>query len=238
MRIEIPPVIAMSACTPSPPVTILFDLDNTLCTFVEAKRAACDAAIACIGAGSGEELFSYFLRPIRNFEDPAHISDYLIDIGAYSEDMAAEAGDVFDKVKLDTISLYPGVKTTLDTLIEAGIRIAVVTDAYSTQAQRRMQKLGIDHYFPVLVTPDISGKRKPDHTPFLLAMERLKTVPSETWLVGDSLRREMIPGLEIGMTTVFARYGDWIKLDLPEVIPHYILDQFTDLMTLPGLSDL
>ncbi len=69
----------MHACTNSPPGAILFDLDNTLCTFVDAKRAACDAVITEIGTGDREELFSYFLRPVHNFEDLAHISDYLID---------------------------------------------------------------------------------------------------------------------------------------------------------------
>jgi putative hydrolase of the HAD superfamily len=228
----------MSAGTSSPPGAILFDLDNTLCTFVEAMRAACNAAVGVIGTGSGEELFSYFQRPIHNFEDLAHINDYLIDLDTYSDKRAAEAGAIYEKIKLETITLYPGVKIILETLIKSGIRIAVVTDAHSIQAQLRMQKLGIDQYFPVLITPDRSGKRKPDHSSFLLAMEKLQTSPSETWVVGDSLRREVIPGLEIGMTTVFARYGDWIMIDMPEVIPHYVLDQFMDLMNLPGLSHL
>jgi putative hydrolase of the HAD superfamily len=220
------------------PGAILFDLDNTLCTFVDAKQAACNAVVELIGAGSGEELFSYFLRPKYNFEDHAHIVDFLSDINLYSEDLAEKAGKVYDEVKLDTIALYPGVDEILDTLTEAGVKIAVVTDAFSAQAELRMHKLGIDSRFPVLVTPDRSGQRKPNHASFILAMKQLEVTPSETWVVGDSLRREMIPGLELGLTTVFARYGDWIQIDMPEVKPDHILDQFSDLMNLPGLCHL
>ena len=112
--------------------------------------------------------------------------------------------------------------------------MALVTDAHSSNALIRMQRLGIDHYFPVLITPDISGQRKPNHTPFLMAMSRLNSTPETTWLVGDSLRREIQPGNELGLTTVFARYGDWIMADIPDIEPRYILDQFTDLLNVPG----
>lgn len=228
----------MDAYRPHLPGAILFDLDNTLCTFVDAKQAACNAVVELIGTGSGEELFSYFLRPKYNFEDHAHITDYLNDLDAYSEQLVEKAGKVYDEVKLDTISLYPGVEETLDTLMDEGVKIAVVTDAFSSQAEERMHKLGIDSRFPVLVTPDRSGQRKPNHASFIMAMKQLDATPSETWVVGDSLRREVIPGLELGLTTVFARYGDWIQIEMPEVKPDHILDQFSDLLNLPGLRHL
>ncbi len=220
------------------PKAILFDLDNTLCTFVDAKRAACDAVIELTGTGSAEDLFSYFLRPKYNFEDHAHITDYLQDIGIYSKNLAEEAGEIYDTVKLDTITLYPGVPETLDILTESGVEIAVVTDAASTQAELRMHRLGIDSQFPVLVTPDRSGQRKPNHASFLMAMDQVQSKPSETWVVGDSLRREIAPGLELGLTTVFAQYGDWLQIEMPEIKPHHVLDRFEDLMNLPGLDHL
>ncbi|MFH0968789.1 MAG: HAD-IA family hydrolase [Methanobacteriota archaeon] len=228
----------MSECFGQAPGAILFDLDNTLCTFVDAKRAACDAVIAELGTGDREELFSYFLRPVHNFEDPAHISDYLIDIGAYSSVQKKKSEEIFTRVKIDHIGLYPGVIQVLDILVQEGIQIAIVTDAHSTNARIRMKRLNIDHYFPVFITPDISGQRKPDHTPFLMAMNQLHASPDTTWVVGDSLRREIQPGRELGLTTIYARYGDWIMADNPEIKPHYTLEQFCDLMNIPGLLDL
>ena len=41
----------MDAYRPHLPGAILFDLDNTLCTFVDAKQAACNAVVELIGTG-------------------------------------------------------------------------------------------------------------------------------------------------------------------------------------------
>jgi putative hydrolase of the HAD superfamily len=228
----------MPSCTSFPPGAILFDLDNTLCTFSDAKKAACDAVVTEIGVGDREELFSYFLRPIHNFEDPAHIFDYLTDIGVYTPELGKKTEEIFVRAKLSSVSLYPGVTEVLEILIREGIPIAVVTDAHSTNARTRMKILNINQYFPILITPDISGQKKPDHAPFLMAMNKLHSSPETTWVVGDSLRREIQPGRDLGLVTIFARYGDWIHIDIPEIQPHYILDQFRDLLSIPGLSGL
>lgn len=218
------------------PTAILFDLDNTLCTFIDAKWAACRAVTELFRCGEGEDLFGYFLRPVHGFEDHAHIDDYLRDKGLYSPATAKEAGDLFDSVKMDHIVPYAGVRETLEIVHARGIRMAVVTDASRVQAERRLVKCGLDHYFPILVTPDSSGTRKPDHAPFLLALQQLATSRSNTWLVGDSLRREIAPGNELGLVTIFARYGDWIKTEFPGINPDYTIEEFQDLLALPGLG--
>ena len=109
--------------------------------------------------------------PNTTLRTTPHITDYLNDLDAYSEQLVEKAGKVYDEVKLDTISLYPGVEETLDTLMDEGVKIAVVTDAFSSQAEERMHKLGIDSRFPVLVTPDRSGQRKPNHASFIMGNE-------------------------------------------------------------------
>ena len=216
------------------PDAILFDLDNTLVTFVDAKQAACNAVVQYAGTGSGEELFRYFLRPVHNFEDPGHIYDYLVDIGAYSPNTANTAAGIYDEVKMRHISLYPGVISTLDALAGFGVKMAVVTDASFFHAERRMMRCGIEKYFPVTITPDISGRRKPDHASFIMALERLRCRSSNVWIVGDSLRREIGPGNELGFTTIFAKYGDWIQEEFPSITPSYVIDRFEDLLNLIG----
>ncbi|MDD1724142.1 MAG: HAD hydrolase-like protein [Methanospirillum sp.] len=219
-----------------PPKAILFDLDNTLCNFIEAKWAACRAVTERLRCGAGEDLFEYFLRPVHGFEDHAHIDDYLRDRGIYAPALAEEAGNLFDSVKIDTITPYPGVRETLEIIYERGIHMAVVTDASRIQAEKRLAKCSLDHFFPVLVTPESSGTRKPDHTPFILALEQLAVTRNDTWLVGDSLRREIAPGNELGLVTIFARYGDWINKEFPGICPDYTLGKFRDLLNLPGLD--
>lgn len=215
------------------PDAIIFDLDNTLCTFTDAKKAACSAVVDYISTGTAEELFTYFLRPIHGFEDPRHIHDFLHDKGLYSEDLIAEVTDLFEKIKISHIHPYEGVLQSLKSISMQGIPMAIVTDAGTFQAKKRLSKCNLTGFFQVLVTPDMTGTRKPDHTPFLHALQDLKVTSSNVWLVGDSIRREMIPGNELGYTTVYARYGDWTG-GCDEEKPVYTIDRFSELLDLLG----
>ena len=58
---------------------IIFDMDNTLYNFFDAKIAACERAAGIIGTGNGQELFRYFLSGKHGFEDPNNIRDYMND---------------------------------------------------------------------------------------------------------------------------------------------------------------
>lgn len=217
------------------PDAIIFDLDNTLCTFTDAKHAACRAVIEYLGIGDAEELFRYFLRPDHGFEDPRHIHDYIHDLGVFTPEMASYLTNLFDEIKLAHINPYPGVIQGLSAIFEKGISMAIVTDAASGQAIKRIERCGLSDFFRILVTPDISGKRKPDHYPFLYAINRLQTPASNIWLVGDSIRREITPGIELGYTTVYARYGDWTNTYNGEK-PTYAIDSFPELLPLLGIS--
>ena len=221
----------MNERTGRPPDAILFDLDNTLCTFIEAKIAACAAVIQLIGEGEGDELFSYFMRPKYGFEDTRHIDDYLEDRDLLSPEISKEAADIFEETKINHIHLYPGVGDTLDRIVQYPVPMAIVTDASQVQARKRLMKCGINDFFPVVVTPDISGRRKPDHATFRYALRELRVSSPDIWLVGDSIRREMIPGNELGYTTIHARYGDWIGGE-PEIKPTYTIDSFSELIPL------
>jgi putative hydrolase of the HAD superfamily len=215
------------------PDAILFDLDNTLCTFIDAKYAACRAVTEYLGVGNERELFEFFLRPVHSFEDPEHIYDYMKEKRVYTHEDAKHAVHIFDEVKLAHIRPYPGVHETLRYFASRGIKMAVVTDAASFQAERRLHRCAIAHYFQALITPDRSGKRKPDHTPFLMALKSLG-VTDHIWVVGDSLRREIMPGQELGFVTIYARYGDYFSQRTLGCTPDHTIDRFSDLLLISG----
>ena len=54
---------------------VLFDMDNTLFDFLEAKLIACRRIVAHLGAGDAESLLQYFLRETAGFEDLENIQD-------------------------------------------------------------------------------------------------------------------------------------------------------------------
>jgi putative hydrolase of the HAD superfamily len=218
------------------PVAVIFDIDNTLYDFVQAKIAACRSAVETIGMGDEMELFRYFYNGVHGFEHHDNIRDFLRDRNISDDLIFREACRVYEEVKIASIEPYPGVVETLSVLAGAGIRMGVVTDAESRQARARLSKAGVLKHFECVITPDISGERKPHPRSFEMALEQLRVNAPDTWIVGDSLRREIEPGNLLGMTTVHAKYGDWINTPFPSIRPKYVLNQFSELAALLGLK--
>jgi putative hydrolase of the HAD superfamily len=103
---------------------------------------------------------------------------------------------------------YPHVNMTLVALLKRGIKLAVVSDAPSREAWLRLCYLNFHHLFDTVVTFEDTRERKPSPAPFLRALELLKVRPEETLMVGDWAERDMVGAAQVGITTVFARYGD------------------------------
>lgn len=197
-----------------PVSAVLFDMDNTLFDFIHAQQAACRAVLLHCGDGSDpEELFSYFRRPVHGFEDHGNIRDFLCDHGAFSDRLFTECSEIYEEEKVAAVTPYPGIQEILASLEEQDLPLGIITDAESGQAARRLVKAGLAPFFRTVVTPDRSGARKPDPAPFLMALGDLGTDAGETVLVGDSIRRDIVPAQRIGMVTVYAAYGDWYRTD-------------------------
>lgn len=208
---------------------VICDMDNTLFDLVGAKREACRCVVDYLGAGDPEALFSQFLRGVHGFEDHGNIRDYLEELGVYDPPAFEVCCRTYEDVKLRMIEAYSGVEETLRCLADAGIGLAVATDAESFQARRRLDKSGLTDYFEVVVTPEVSGKRKPEPDSLLYALQHLDAAPAEAMMVGDSLARDIAPGRQLGMTTAFAAYGDW-RANRPAAIEaDIILAEFSEL---------
>jgi len=188
---------------------IIFDMDNTLFDFVEAKLIACAAVIAYLKVPvEPVVLLKYFLRQIHGFESHENIRDFLHDNNCYSEATFTQCCAIYDEEKIAAINPYPHVAETLSTLRERGFKLGVVTDAHNGNAMKRLKKAGLEEFFDVVITMDMHGKAKPSHEPFLISMSKLGVNTSETMLVGDSIRRDIVPAKELGILTVHAAYGD------------------------------
>ncbi len=209
---------------------IICDMDNTLFDFVAAKREACRCVVEFVGAGDGEELFMYFLRGIHGFEHHDNIRDYLVSLDAFHPRTFDACCRIYEETKLHLIEPYPGVHETLNRLQDAGICLAVATDAALSQAQRRLSRAGLADFFEIVVTPEVSGKRKPEPDSFLFALNRFRVRPQQALMVGDSPGRDIAPSRKLGMLTAFAAYGDWRSGGTDDAGADIVLRQFSDLL--------
>jgi len=83
-----------------------------------------------------------------------------------------------------------------------------VSDAPSREAWMRLYYLNLHHVFDPVLTFDDTGVRKPSAKPFEMALDILQSSPDEVLMIGDWPERDVVGAKQIGMKTIFARYGD------------------------------
>jgi putative hydrolase of the HAD superfamily len=194
---------------------VIFDLDNTLVDFMGMKRQAVSAAISSmIDAGlrlSPEEVQERIdaIYKERGIEFQSVFDQLLYDIFQKVDYKILSAGVVaYRRAREAALVPYPHVTITLVQLVKRGLHLAVVSDAPGREAWLRLCYLNFHHLFDQVVTFDDTGERKPSPKPFQRALERLGISAQEAIMVGDWPERDMVGAAQLGMTTVFARYGD------------------------------
>ena len=194
---------------------IIFDLDNTLLDFMKMKQFAVKSAITAMNeAGLNrnedqayQEIFKLYQN--KGWEHQQVFDDFLIqNFGKVSNKILAAAIVSYRRAREATLLVYPNVNKTLIELIKMGIKLAVVSDAPSREAWMRLYYLNLHHVFDPVLTYDDSGAHKPSPKPFEMALNILNVNSDEALMIGDWPDRDVVGASQIGMKTIFARYGD------------------------------
>jgi HAD superfamily hydrolase (TIGR02253 family) len=194
---------------------VIFDLDNTLVDFMLMKKQAIDAAInAMRDAGlklSADEIRQridqiYNERGIEFqnvFDELLYREFSKIDYKILSAGVIA-----YRRAREAALVPYPHVTMTLINLTKLRLKLGVVSDAPGKEAWLRLCYLNFHHLFDAVVTFDDTGMRKPNPEPFRKVLEMLQIEPCEALMVGDWAERDVLGAAQVGMKTVFARYGN------------------------------
>jgi putative hydrolase of the HAD superfamily len=149
------------------------------------------------------------LYETNGWENQQVFDDFLMqNFGKVSNKILAAGIVSYRRAREATLLVYPNVNKTLIELIKMGIKLAVVSDAPSREAWMRLYYLNLHHVFDPVLTYDDSGARKPSPKPFEMALNILQVNSSEALMIGDWPDRDVVGASQIGMKTVFARYGD------------------------------
>ena len=114
-----------------------------------------------------------------------------------------------------------GIITNTDTSREEHVRIA-------------LEKIGIEHYFDVIVTSVDVGYEKPDEKIFLTALKKLGVEASEAVMVGNRISKDILGANRIGMKSILYkwndRYTDKITSNLEE--PTYTINSLEEILSI------
>jgi putative hydrolase of the HAD superfamily len=194
---------------------VIFDLDNTLTDFKRMKESAVEAAVdAMLDAGlrfpPGEikdKIYEVYER--EGIEFQSVFDDVLRELIGEVDFKILAAGIVaYRRAREASLVLYPHARVTLFELMKRGIRLAVVSDAPRKEAWLRLCYLQLQHMFDMVLTFDDTGEKKPSPKPFRRVLEHFGVEPHEALMIGDWPERDITGAAKLGITTVFARYGD------------------------------
>lgn len=222
---------------------VIFDLDNTLTDFMLAKessiRAAVDAMIdSGLAMGQQEAVDAIFAIYKEKGIEHQRVFNFFLEktIGRVDDRLLAAAVVAYRRARGGSLVPYPHAHFVLNHLLKKGYKLAVVSDAPRFEAWQRLNYIGLQHTFDVVLTFDDTGHHKPDPKPFQMALDLMQVKPERTVLIGDWIERDILGGQNAGLHTVYARYGDKYsqyadKVENCETKPDFEVDDLLQLLT-------
>ncbi len=212
---------------------IFFDADNTLLDFKAASRQAFEETMQAFELPGGDaryylykrindacweayeqgrmtaqqlrrRRFEQFLDSIGNWRDPVELNSH------YLQCLSSQG------------CLVEGARETLQALEERGFHLAIITNGLQDVQRPRLKCSGLTDFFHTIVISDEIGSAKPQSEFFEEAFRQAgHPAREEVLVVGDSLRSDILGGLNYGLSTC------WFNPTGHTPEPQTILPHFT-----------
>jgi len=130
--------------------------------------------------------------------------EFMKPYGYDSEKKLDELGEtVLNKIMIDIIPCIEESRNIL-AILKKQYRLGVVSNFYGN-LEKICKNIGFTKYLDVMIDSEIVGIEKPHPGIFSIALERLGVKPENTFVIGDSYERDIIPSKILGCKTI------WLK---------------------------
>lgn len=211
---------------------VLFDLDGTLCeneqdvehlyfgaferAEVEPFGAPSDLWAVLEGPPTTPDEFEYYREGFRTVA---------AEHGRAEADVSAVAREFVDGIDYGAVSLLGGAEAAL---ADAGVghRVGLMTNGPEYRQSVKLEALGLEDAFEVVVYAGDMERRKPHTDPFDRAVEALGVDASATLYVGNSLKYDVAGAREAGLPVAWYPDGD---ADPGSYDPDYVVESLAEL---------
>lgn len=143
------------------------------------------------------------IKPYHTFKDVLHLKlEQQLDFLGWKE--STEFGKI-DQLIAYCMDIVRGTiktaKTTLDAM-HSKYPMILVSNFYGN-IHAVLRDLHIDHYFGGIVESAVVGVRKPDPEIYRLGVAEIGLEPHECVVIGDSFKKDILPGKEVGCKTLW-----------------------------------
>ncbi len=207
---------------------VFFDLDDTLCCYWDACKAALRETFEAhghkIGDHDAETLVCRWAEAFREF------APSLRDLGFYegylksgshtraeqmrrtltlleveNEELALALGEHYGERRNAHLRLFPDVRDVLERIRRAGLRMGLVTNGPADIQRQEVETLGIGGYFdPIYIEGEV-GYGKPDERVLASAAAAVGESPDRLLFVGNSYGHDIRPAIRAGWRTAWVR---------------------------------
>lgn len=242
---------------------IFFDLDDTLCGYWDASKAAMRTAFEShpVADQTPEQMLNHWGVAFRKFsptvKDANWYAEYckagektrteqmrltLAELGIVDEDIAQALSATYADQRNKNLRLFPDALALLDELFHL-YPLGLMTNGPADIQRQEVSTLGIGHFFDPIIIEGEMMIGKPHREVFEFAEQAHNLPPEQLLFVGNSYGHDVRPALEFGWSAVWIRRPSDIAPsrnepekkpeDGPE--PTSIIGNLSDLRPLLGL---
>lgn len=220
--------------------SVIFDIDDTLYSYVKANKPAFAALTDYaqkelkISPEEFQELHGQAITELRDYMgDVASWHDRLIryqyilerkGLPLYPHALRME--DIYWNTLIDAAVPSEGAVETLKALKNMGLRLGIGTDMTARPQYQKLTKLGLLPYVDFVVCSEEAGREKPHPVLFARCVWKSRCEASECLFVGDILRKDVYGAMNAGLKAVWYCPEGGEEADVPKI---------TRLTQLPGL---
>lgn len=206
------------------PQAILFDLDDTIIAHSGPAeglwKELCQRYASLIG-GINSEILLEAVEKAREWywsDTERHRRGRLNLIKARREfvalafksldidnpEISDRMADSYSNEREEKTLLFSGAIDTLKHFRYSGIKLGMVTNGASDIQRSKIEKFSLEQFFDCITIEGEFGAGKPDASVFIHTLGSLGVSPSEAWMVGDDLSRDVEGAQKAGI------YGIWV----------------------------
>lgn len=215
---------------------VLLDLDDTLCDSEGLTPLRLRAVHEALMDSVDPALLSGVMQEALNWDSVGVPGRFLNRMSRMAErlDLDDEATQfmrsVYNKVLMDNLSLYRGVKETLSWL-GARFKLGLITNGPTDLQRGKIDVLELEDYFGCIAIGGEVGAHKPDPRIFQHCLDGLHVEASQCIFVGDRTEADVVGARNMGIVAIRIRKSYPFPMD-DEPAPDYFLDSVNELPSL------
>lgn len=217
----------------TPPLAILFDLDDTLYDHQYSTRQGLDALVQrhpvmkSVSIDVLEERFSTTLERTHSAmlageltQDAAREIRFCELFESFGISLTKhQALDEYRKYRTDydqNCQVVRGSHELLRRLRKLDLHLAIITNNIVAEQKAKLRKLDLHQYFDVLAISEEVGVTKPEPLIYQVTLDRLGLQISDVVMVGNSLSTDIAGAVAIGMRSVWLQRRPELQEQAPD----------------------